>query len=55
MFVKIFQVSTDEGMSSFQIKNFLKFMLACQEQNILTPKPCLHTLMQTHISVACSR
>ena len=58
--VKIFQVSADEGMGinrvnllSFQLKNFFKFMLALlasKQQNIGTSQPCLHTLMQTHLS-----
>ena len=60
MFRKIFQVSADEGMGinkvnvwSFQRKNVSKFViawLAREKQNILTPQPCLHTLMQTRRS-----
>ena len=60
MFRKIFQVSADEGMGinkvnvwSFQLKNVSKFViawLARKKQNILTPQPCLHTLMQTRLS-----
>ena len=57
MFRKIFQVSADEGMGinvwSFQLKNVSKFLiawLAREKQNILTPQPCLHTLMQTRLS-----
>ena len=41
------------NLSSFQLKNFFKFVLAWlprAQQNILTLKPCLHTLMQTHLS-----
>ena len=56
LFVKIFQVSADEGMGlnkvnllSFELKNFFKFVLvwlAHEKQNILvTSQPCLHTLM----------
>ena len=61
MFRKIFQVSADEGMGinkvnvwSFQLKNVSKFViawLARQKQNTLTPQPCLHTLIQTRLSV----
>ena len=60
MFRKIFQVSGDEGMGinkvnvwSFQLKNVSKFVIAWlvrEKQNILTPQPCLHTLMQTRLS-----
>ena len=60
MFRKIFQVSADEGMGinkvnvwSFQLKNVSKFSIAWiarEKQNILTPQPCLHTLMQTRLS-----
>ena len=60
MFRKIFQVSADEGMGinkvnmwSFQLKNVSKFViawLARERQNILTPQPCLHTLIQTRLS-----
>ena len=60
MFRKIFQVSADEGMGinkvnvwSFQLKNVSKFVIAWlvrEKQNILTPQPCLHTLMQTRLS-----
>ena len=56
LFVKIFQVSANEGMGlnkvnllSFELKNFFKFVLvwlAQEKQNILvTSQPCLHTLM----------
>ena len=41
------------NLSSFQIKNFSKFLLgwsARENQNILTSQPCLHTLMQTRLS-----
>ena len=41
------------NLSSFQLKNFFKFVLAWlprAQQNILTLKSCLHTLMQTHLS-----
>ena len=41
------------NLSSFQLKNLFKFVLAWlprAQQNILTLKPCLHTLMQTHLS-----
>ena len=34
----------------FELENVFKFVLAClvcEKQNILTPQPCLHTLMQT--------
>ena len=55
----IFQVLAKEGrvnkvnLLSFELKNFFKFMLAWlanEKQNILTPQPCLHTLMQTLLS-----
>ena len=55
----IFQASADEGMAnkvnllSFELENFFKFVLAWlarKKQNILTPQPCLHTLMQTLLS-----
>ena len=42
------------NLSSFRLKNFFKFVLAWlarQKQNILTPRPCLHSLMQTRLSV----
>ena len=57
MFVKIFQVSSDEGrinkvnLSSFQLKNILEFVLvwlAREEQNILTPH--MFTYSCKHIS-----
>ena len=38
---------------SFQLKNVSKFVIAWlvrEKQNILTPQPCLHTLMQTRLS-----
>ena len=38
------------NLSSFELKNLFKFMLAWlarEKQNILMPQPCLHTLMQT--------
>ena len=61
MFRKIFQVSADEGMGinvwSFQLKNVSKFLigwLAREKQNILTPQPCLHTLMQTRLKTNMS-
>ena len=41
------------NLSSFQLKTFFKFALAWvprAQQNILTLQPCLHTLMQTHLS-----
>ena len=40
-------------LSSFELENFFKFVLAWlarEKQNILTPQPCLHTLMQTLLS-----
>ena len=40
-------------MSSFELEIFFKFLLAWlarEKQNILTPQPCLHTLMQTLLS-----
>ena len=55
----IFQASADEGMAnkvnllSFELENFFKFVLvwlAREKQNILTPLPRLHTLMQTLLS-----
>ena len=58
-FVTIFQVSASEGMgkkvnlSSFELQNFFKFVVAWvtrEKQNMLTPQPCLHTLMQTLLS-----
>ena len=42
------------NLVSFELENFFKFMLAWLahvKQNILTPKQCLHTLMQTLLSV----
>ena len=59
MFLKIFQVSTKEEMSKVNFSSFstqtafFKFVLALlarEKQNILTSQPCLHTLMQTHLS-----
>ena len=41
------------NLSSFQLKNFFKFVLAwlvCEKQNILMSQPCLPTLMQTDLS-----
>ena len=41
------------NLSSFQLKNFFKFVLAwlaCEKQNILMPQPCLPALMQTDLS-----
>ena len=41
------------NLSSFELENFFKFVLAWlarEKQNILTPQPCLHTLMQTPLS-----
>ena len=41
------------NLSSFELKNFFKFVLAWlvwENQNILTPQQCLHTLMQTLLS-----
>ena len=38
------------NLSSFELKNFFKFVFAwleCEKQNILMSQPCLHTLMQT--------
>ena len=38
------------NLSSFELENFFKFVLAWlarEKQNILTPQPCLHVLMQT--------
>ena len=58
-FVTIFQVSAGEGMgkkvnlSSFELQNFFKFVVAWvtrEKQNMLTPQPYLHTLMQTLLS-----
>ena len=40
-------------LSSFELENFFKFVLAWlarEKQNILTPQPCLRTLMQTLLS-----
>ena len=40
-------------LSSFLLENVFKFVLARlarEEQNILTPQPCFHTLMQTPFS-----
>ena len=59
MFVKIFQVSANEGMGKcsklveFFTQKLFQFMLAWltrEKQNILTSQPCLHTLMQTLLS-----
>ena len=53
------KVSDDEGMgnkvnlSSFELKNFFKFVLAWlarEKRNILMSQPCLHTLTQTPLS-----
>ena len=58
-FLTIFDVSADEGkvnkvnLSSFELKNFFKFMLAWlarEKPNNFMPQPCLHTLMQTLLS-----
>ena len=41
------------NVSSLQLKKILKSVLGClvrEKQNILTPLPCLHTLMQTRLS-----
>ena len=41
------------NVSSFQLKNFVKSVLAWlarEKQNMLTPLPCLHTVMQTRLS-----
>ena len=41
------------NLSSFELKNFFKFVLAwleSEKQNILTSQPCLHSLMQTLLS-----
>ena len=40
------------NLSSFELENFFKLLawLAREKQNILTPQPCLHTLMQTLLS-----
>ena len=41
------------NLSSFELKNFFKFLfawLAREKQNILTLQPCLHTLMKTLLS-----
>ena len=41
------------NLSSFEFENFFKFVLAWlarKKQNILTPQPRLHTLMQTLLS-----
>ena len=41
------------NLSSFELENFFKFVLAWlarEKQNILTPQPRLHTLMQTPLS-----
>ena len=38
------------NLLSFELENFFKFVLAWlarEKQKILTPQPCLHTLMQT--------
>ena len=59
MFVKIFQVSSDEGMvnevnlSSVQLKNILKLVLvwlAREEQNILTPPVFIYSHANTSLS-----
>ena len=60
MFLKIFQVSSDEGMGKlsklvdfFQLEIFFKFLLAWfahGKQNILTSQPCSYTPMQTRLS-----
>ena len=42
------------NLSTFRLKNIFKFVLAGlarQKQNILTPRPFLHSLMQTRLSV----
>ena len=41
------------NLSSFELENFFKFVLAWlarEKPNNLTPQPCLHTLMQTLLS-----
>ena len=41
------------NLSSFELENFFKFVLAWlarEKQNVLTPQPCLHTLVQTRLS-----
>ena len=41
------------NLSSFELENFFKFVLvwlALEKQNILTPQPFLHNLMQTLLS-----
>ena len=41
------------NLSCFELENFFKFVLALlarEKQNILTPQPYLHTLMQTLLS-----
>ena len=41
------------NLSSFELKNFFKFMfawLAREKPDNLTPQQCLHTLMQTLLS-----
>ena len=59
MFLKIFQVSTNEEMSKVNFSSFsnqtafFKFVLALlahEKQNILMSQLCLHTLMQTRLS-----
>ena len=40
------------NLSGFQLKNVFKFVLVwltCKKQNILTLRPCLHTLIQTDL------
>ena len=59
MFLKIFQVSTNEEMSKVNFSSFsnqtafFKFVLALlahEKQNILMSQLCLHTLVQTRLS-----
>ena len=41
------------NLLSFELENLFKFVLAWlarEKQNILTPQPCLHALMQTRLS-----
>ena len=41
------------NLSSFELENFFKFLLAWlarEKQNLLMPQPCLHTLIQTLLS-----
>ena len=42
------------NVSSFQLKNFSQIRactISMKKQNTLTPQPCLHTPMQTRLSV----